>query len=374
MHIMKEVKKTMTKSSYLGIDLFAGSGGISYGLSQAGFDMRLGIEIDPNFAVTLKENNKNMKVVVSDIRVIDPAEVVKSSGLRKKDINLIVGGPPCQGFSQSNRRSRNLDNPLNNLYKEFFRFIRVLQPQVFLLENVAGLKTLHRGAVFQDILKTGEKVGYYVQWDVVNAEDFGVPQRRKRIIFIGTKQKTDNLFYVKKNKPVTVRSALDDLPILENGNAVGESKYSQDGKLSNYQKMMRKNNGNIVSNNLVTRNSALVVERYKYIPPGGNWKNIPPHLMSNYKNPDNCHGWIYYRLRWDEPSVVISNFRKNMLIHPEQHRGLSVREAARLQSFPDQYIFYGPLGSQQQQVANAGPPLLVEKMGNNIMKYLREVN
>ena len=364
----------MTKSSYLGIDLFAGSGGISYGLSQAGFDMRLGIEIDPNFAVTLKENNKNMKVVVSDIRVIDPAEVVKSSGLRKKDINLIVGGPPCQGFSQSNRRSRNLDNPLNNLYKEFFRFIRVLQPQVFLLENVAGLKTLHRGAVFQDILKTGEKVGYYVQWDVVNAEDFGVPQRRKRIIFIGTKQKTDNLFYVKKNKPVTVRSALDDLPILENGNAVGESKYSQDGKLSNYQKMMRKNNGNIVSNNLVTRNSALVVERYKYIPPGGNWKNIPPHLMSNYKNPDNCHGWIYYRLRWDEPSVVISNFRKNMLIHPEQHRGLSVREAARLQSFPDQYIFYGPLGSQQQQVANAGPPLLVEKMGNNIMKYLREVN
>jgi DNA (cytosine-5)-methyltransferase 1 len=364
----------MTKSPYLGIDLFAGSGGISHGLLQAGLDMRLGIEIDPNFAVTLKENNKNMKVVVSDIRVIDPAEVVKSTGLRKKDIDLIVGGPPCQGFSQSNRRSRNLDNPLNNLYKEFFRFIRVLQPQVFLLENVAGLKTLHRGAVFRDILKTGEKVGYYVQWDVVNAEDFGVPQRRKRIIFIGTKQKTDNLFYVKENKAVTVRSALDDLPILENGNAVDELKYSRDSKLSNYQKIMRKNNGNIVSNNLVTKNSALVVERYKYIPPGGNWKNIPPHLMSNYKNANNCHGWIYYRLIWDGPSVVISNFRKNMLIHPEQHRGLSVREAARLQSFPDDYIFYGPLGFQQQKVANACPPLLVEKIGNNIMKYLREAN
>lgn len=179
---------------------------------------------------------------------------------------------------------------------------------------------------------------------------------------------------MKENKAVTVRSALDDLPILENGNAVDELKYSRDSKLSNYQKMMRKNNGNIVSNNLVTKNSALVVERYKYIPPGGNWKNIPPHLMSNYKNANNCHGWIYYRLIWDGPSVVISNFRKNMLIHPEQHRGLSVREAARLQSFPDDYIFYGPLGFQQQKVANACPPLLVEKIGKNIMKYLREAN
>jgi DNA (cytosine-5)-methyltransferase 1 len=95
--------------------------------------------------------------------------------------------------------------------------------------------------------------------------------------------------------------------------------------------------------------------------------------MFNYKNPNNCHGWIYYRLKWDEPSVVISNFRKNMLIHPEQHRGLSVREAARLQSFPDYYLFYGPLTSQQQQVANAVPPLLAEKIGENIIKYLEEI-
>ena len=364
----------MTKSPHLGIDLFAGSGGISYGLLQAGFDMRLGIDIDPNFAFTLKENNKDMKVVVSDIRVLEPTEVVKSAGLRNKDIDRIVGGPPCRGFSQSNRRSRNLDNPLNNLYKEFFRFIRVLQPQIFLLENVAGLKTLHKGAVLQDILKIGEKLGYYLQWNIVNAEDFGVPQRRKRIIFIGTKQKADNLFEFKKNKPVTVRSALDDLPVLENGNVVDDLKYSRDSKLSNYQKIMRMNNGNIVSNNLVTKNGKLVMERYNYIPPGGNWRSIPAQLMSNYKNPNNCHGWIYYRLKWDEPSVVISNFRKNMLIHPEQHRGLSVREAARLQSFPDYYLFYGPLTSQQQQVANAVPPLLAEKIGKNIIKYLREVH
>lgn len=363
----------MTNSLYIGIDIFAGAGGLSYGLSQAGFDMRLGVEIEPNSSVTLKENNKRMTVRESDTKRIEPKEVINSVGLRKKDIDIIAGGPPCQGFSQSNCRSRHLNNPLNNLYKEFFRFVKVLQPQVFLLENVAGLRTLHKGVVLQDILNAGKKLGYYVQWDIVNAEDFGVPQRRKRIIFIGTKKKTSNLFRLKKSSAVAVRNALDDLPILENGNTVNELKYSRNSKLSNYQNKMRKNNGNTVSNNLVTRNSALVAERYEYIPPGGNWRNIPLHLMSNYKNLGNCHSWVYYRLKWEEPSVVISNFRKNMLIHPGQHRGLSVREAARLQSFPDYYVFYGPLGSQQQQVANAVPPLLAEKIGRNITQYLREV-
>jgi len=363
----------MTKVSYIGIDLFAGAGGLSYGLSEAGFDMKLTIESNSNFADTLRKNNRNLKVIVSDIREVEPAEAVKSAGLRKEDIHLIAGGPPCQGFSQSNRRSRNLDNPLNNLYREFFRFVKLIKPQVFLLENVAGLRTLHKGAVLHDILNKGKELGYYVQWDIINAEDYGVPQRRKRIIFIGTIEKTSSLFAVKRNKVITVREALDDLPILENGNSASELKYSRYTNLSDYQKKMRKNNGQTVLNNLVTKNSSLVVERYKHIPPGGNWKHIPPNLMRNYKNLNNCHSGIYYRLRWDEPSIVISNYRKNMLIHPEQHRGLSVREAARLQSFPDHYIFCGPLGSQQQQVANAVPPLVAEKIGKNIIKYLEEV-
>ena len=333
----------MTKSTYIAIDLFAGAGGLSYGLSQAGFNIKLGIENDANSANTLKKNSINQKVIVSDIRKIDPAEALESTGVQDKDIHLIAAGVPCQGFSQSNRRSRNLDNPLNELYKEFFRFVKVINPQVFLLENVAGLKTLHKGAVLQDILNIGKKLGYYIQWDIINAVDFGVPQRRNRIIFIGTKKKTRNLFGVKRTEVVTVREALDDLPVLENGNPTSELNYSRYTNLSNYQKKMRKNNGKTVANNLVTKNSSLVEMRYMYIPQGGNWQNIPKELMSNYKNINNCHRWIYHRLKWDEPSVVISNFRKNMLIHPEQHRGLSVREAARLQSFPDHYIFYGPL-------------------------------
>ncbi len=364
----------MAKIFPIGIDLFAGAGGLSYGLSRAGFNMVLGIEIDSNFAVTLRENNKDMKVVTSDIKVVDPAEAAVSAGVQKRDIDIIAGGPPCRGFSQSNRRTRDLNNPLNHLYKEFFRFVEALQPEVFLLENVAGLRTLQKGRVLQDILERGKELEYEVQWNEVNSEEFGVPQRRKRIIFIGTRKKVSNLFTQEKSSIVTVRSALDDLPTLENGNTINEIAYSRYSNLTEYQQKMRKNNGGTVSNNLITRNGTLVLERYKHIPPGGNWKDVPPHLLSNYRNPNNCHGWIYYRLKWDEPSVVVSNYRKNMLIHPKQNRGLSVREAARLQSFPDNYIFRGPLTSQQQQVANAVPPLLAEKIGINIMKYLLEVD
>lgn len=362
----------MARISPVGIDLFAGAGGLSYGLSQAGFNMVLGIEINSNFAVTLKKNNKNMKIVTSNIKAVDPIEAVESAGVQKTDIDIIVGGPPCRGFSQSNHRTRDLSNPLNHLYKEFFRFIKALHPQVFLLENVAGIKTLQKGKVLLDILERGKKLGYNVQWNDVSSEKFGVPQRRKRIIFIGTREKVNSFFTQKKSCIITVRSALNDLPILDNGNLINELTYLKYSNLTKYQQKMRKNNGGTVLNNLVTKNGRLVLERYKHIPQGGNWKCIPPHLLSNYRNPKNCHGWIYYRLIWDEPSVVVSNFRKNMLIHPKQDRGLSVREAARLQSFPDNYIFYGPLTSQQQQVANAVPPILAEKIGKNILNYLRD--
>jgi DNA (cytosine-5)-methyltransferase 1 len=136
---------------------------------------------------------------------------------------------------------------------------------------------------------------------------------------------------------------------------------------------MRQNNGTTVYNNLVTRNSSLIIARYKHIPQGGNWKSIPSNLFHNYKNPKNCHGSIYYRLKWDDSSVVLSNFRKSMLIHPEYDRGLSIREAARLQSFPDNFIFYGRLDFQQQLVADAVPPNLARIIGENIICYLKEI-
>jgi DNA (cytosine-5)-methyltransferase 1 len=197
-----------------------------------------------------------------------------------------------------------------------------------------------------------------------------VPQRRKRILVLGSKSEIFGVFEPRRKNLVTVRQATDDLPVLDNGNKLDIYDYSRRVNLSQFQKEMRKNNGRRVSNNLVTRNNSLVLERYKHIPEGGTWADIPAILMLNYKNLGNCHRFIYHRLKWDAPSISVSNFRKNMLIHPFQDRGLSVREAARLQSFPDHYAFYGPLGSQQQQVANAVPPLLAEQIGMNIAESM----
>jgi DNA (cytosine-5)-methyltransferase 1 len=349
-------------------------GGLSLGLSQAGFDMQLGVEIDSTAALNLKQNNKNMDVIASDIRTLDPVQLIKSRDLRKEDVNLIAGGPPCQGFSQSNLRTRSMANPANNLYKEYYRFIKYIKPDVFLFENVAGLKTLNNGELLRDILRIGSNLGYKIQWNIVNAEDFGVPQRRKRIILIGIRNATDRSFLaMRKGNIVTVRDAIDDLPRIDNGNDEDEMNYDRTLGLSDYQKKMRINSRNTVRNNMVTRNGELILERYKYIPQGGNWRNIPPHLLSNYRNTKNCHGWIYHRLKWDETSVVVGNFRKNMLIHPKSDRGLSVREAARLQSFPDNYIFYGRLDFQQQLVANAVPPFLAEQIGGDMINYLKEI-
>jgi DNA (cytosine-5)-methyltransferase 1 len=294
-------------------------------------------------------------------------DAVAQANIKPEELSILAGGPPCQGFSDSNRRTRTLDNPLNKLYLEFFRFVSSLNPPIFLLENVEGLKTLGNGAVLNNIIELGEKCGYSVQWSIVNAQDCGAPQRRRRIFFVGTKKKIENVFVLKSEKLTSVKQAIDDLPLLENGNRVDSLPYSRNKKLSKYQTLMRKNNCLIVRNNCVTRNNALVLKRYKHIPSGGNWQNIPKELMSNYKKIENCHRWIYHRLSWSKVSVPINNYRKNMLIHPEQNRGLSVREAARLQTIPDDYVFLGTLESQQQQVTNLVPPLMAKKIGENIL-------
>ncbi len=193
------------------------------------------------------------------------------------------------------------------------------------------------------------------------------------MIFVGAKGGYFSLIDSLGKPLVTVRQAIDDLPSLENGNPTEVLAYKKTTNLSDYQKLMRqKNSVSSVTNNKVSKNRELAITRYKLIPQGGNWRSLPKSMMSNYKNLENCHGWIYYRLKWDEPSIVISNFRKNMLIHPEEHRGLSVREAARLQSFPDDYIFYGNLGAQQQQIANAVPPIMAKAIGMQLQTALGE--
>ncbi len=373
------VKVKKRKNKPTAVDLFAGAGGLSLGFEEAGFQVLLAVEKEPYSAETYIENRRSKKTIVlmRDIADLNPLEILRVLGVKKGEIDIVIGGPPCQGFSTSNMRTRTLDNPKNHLYKEFIRFIKSLTPKWFLLENVAGMNSFKGGLVKNVIIGELENMGYSCKSRILNTAEYGIPQIRRRIFIIGNRISADFIFPNAshgdgKTAYTTVKEAISDLPLLENGNQKDLTKYAKsNGSLTNYKRRMRANWGKpYCRNNLVSKNTDLVLRRYQFIPQGGNWENIPSYLMRNYKNKRNCHSGIYKRLKWNEPSVVISNYRKCMLIHPDQDRGLSVREAARLQSFPDKYIFYGPLGYQQQQVANAVPPILAQKIAMAILGFI----
>jgi DNA (cytosine-5)-methyltransferase 1 len=347
------------------LDLFAGAGGFTCGARSAGLRVVQAIELNPNTVRTYAKNNPETDLIEGDIRLLDPISCLARVGLKPGAIDVILAGPPCQGFSESNRRTRTLDNPKNQLYTEVLRYAEALRPRCIIIENVAGLRTLGHGTVLRSIVKGCQDLGYDVEWKVLCAADYGIPQFRNRIFIVASDRSPSDLLPNGTHGPnlgrtnVSVRDAIDDLPVLRNGAAVDHMAYRRSEKLTEYQQLMR--NGmhpRIVQGNLVTRSAALIIERYRHIGRGHNWKALPKRLLKNYKDVTQCHTGIYHRLEWHLPSKVLGNFRKNMLIHPSQNRGLSVREAARLQSFPDLYEFVGSIGFQQQQVADAVPPLL----------------
>jgi len=202
--------------------------------------------------------------------------------------------------------------------------------------------------------------------EVLNASDYGVPQNRNRFFMVGNNQGIHFTFPIPNKNKVTVKDAIGDLPFLENGQKDERLPYRSRPSL--YAKLLRKESP-YAYQCYVSRNKDYVIERYKHIKAGQNWEAIPKHLMKNYKNTKNCHSGIYRRLDPSKTSIVISNYRKNMLIHPFQDRGLSVREAARIQSFPDNYIFEGSLMQIQQQIGNAVPPIMAEKIFQQIMRF-----
>ncbi|QDT66662.1 DNA (cytosine-5-)-methyltransferase [Calycomorphotria hydatis] len=355
----------------LALELFSGAGGMSCGFSHAGFQIVQAIEADQRAAETFRANHCETDLIVGNVANLDPLTVARRASIRRGDLTLLFGGPPCQGFSESNRRTRTLENPRNHLYRQFFRYVAALEPQWFVLENVAGLKTLADGAVLSSIIKRASELGYQAEWQELNAANFGVPQTRRRIFVVGNSlglpvQFPQPTHGTKGTTFVSVKDAISDLPHLPVGANCGCLPYRDGHRTSDYQKSMR-NGKDCVDGNVVTNNSKLVIKRYKQIRQGQNWEAIPAELMDNYFDSSRCHTGIYYRLKWGEPSKVIGNFRKNMLIHPTQNRGLSVREAARLQSFPDSYKFIGSIGFQQQQVADAVPPLLAEAVANAVL-------
>lgn len=347
----------------IGIDIFSGAGGLSLGAENAGITIALAIEKDQSAAKTFARNHPHAQILCDDISTINPLNYVKTNPF------IVFGGPPCQGFSLSNTKTRNENNKNNFLFLEFVRFVQKLKPDWFLFENVEGITTFNKGRTVLEIKECFKKIGYETSEEVLYASDYGVPQHRNRFFMVGNRLGIDFSFPEKNVTKVNVRDAIADLPNLKNGANFAELPYKKElNEVSSYARRMRRNS-KIAAQNFVSKNMDYVIERYKYIKHGENWKAIPDHLMTNYANVANCHSGIYKRLDPSLPSVVISNYRKNMLIHPYQDRGLSVREAARLQSFPDHFIFEGSLMHIQQQIGNAVPPLLAEAIFEKILSY-----
>ena len=349
-HNTKEKKK-----KYNVLDLFCGAGGLSYGFKLAGFSIVGGIEWEPSIMLTHKNNFKSRFEFTGDIKNVTDETIKKELS----DVDVIIGGPPCQGFSSANRHEKELDDPRNKLFYEYLRFVKIIKPKVFVIENVKEILTKDNGYAKNRILEITKELGYNVNVAVLNAADYGVPQYRRRAIFVGIRSELgitfnfDNLKKVKRK--VTVYDAIGDLCYPERQITNQFLAYAKDS--------------DVIYNHNPKFPKEIVVERMKHVPQGGNWKDVPPELWDTQR--DNRHSSAYRRLSFDEPSITIDTGHMNYF-HPIFNRVPTVRESARLQSFPDSFIFYGNQGSQYKQVGNAVPPLLGKVVANEIMRILTE--
>ncbi len=335
---------------------------MSVGARWAGVEVRLAVEADRHAAATYAGNHRGVRVINS------PVQTVRTFNLGASDEPVVVfGGPPCQGFSTSNQRTRSSENETNWLFREYLRVVRQIRPDWVVFENVRGILETERGYFIALISRSLRRAGYAISQWVLDAANYGVPQHRSRLFLVGSRDGLKIDPPKASPKPhVTVWQAIGDLPVLKNGASLDTLPYKCP-PLSTYARRLRGSRTRC-ANHLVTDSAGAILQRYVHVPQGGNWSDIPEGLMMNYEDRERCHTGIYRRLKNDRPSVVIGNFRKNMLIHPTQNRGLSVREAARLQSFPDCFEFQGSIGFQQQQVGNAVPPLLARAVFRQICK------
>lgn len=346
------------------IDIFSGVGGMSTGAIAAGIEIKYAVESDILAARAYELNHPNTVIIRKDIREVT---IKDFPNIKKKNPLILFGGPPCQGFSTSNQKTRNSNNSDNWLFLEYTRVANFLKPDWLIFENVKGLKETEGGIFLEKILTAFKQLGFSVSFFILNAANFGVPQKRERLFVIGARNGIElSPPDGRIKKPITVAEAFQGLPSLNNGADIDVLPYT--GKVQSKFAMLMRKKLRHCSGHLVTKNSELIVERYKHVPQGGNWENIPEKLMQNYSNRMRCHTGIYHRLKENFPSIVVGNFRKNMLIHPWENRGLSIREAARLQSFPDDFKFAGSIGFQQQQVGNAVPPLLAKAVFDLILE------
>lgn len=342
-------------------DLFAGVGGLSLGFEQAGFDVAFAVEFDKDIAAAYEKNHVGTIVYNTDICKLDPHKLMNRHG----KIDVVVGGPPCQGFSQKGKRLSVKDDR-NFLFRQYVRFVEALRPKFFVIENVPNIVTTANGYFKNEIIREFSELGYAVNADVFDVSDYGVPQQRRRAVFIGELGRNNVHFPIPHGKRVTVYDAISDMPPLESGEGAEIAGYRTPAANA-YQRMMRSGSCGVVRNHQATAHSQIALTRMRMIPKGMGKEVLPPeHRTKSIYSGTWCR-----LLEGDVAATITTRFdtpSSGRFTHPTQNRCITVREAARLQSFPDSFVFYGTKTSQMKQVGNAVPPLFANAIAKEILK------
>ncbi len=382
------------------IDLFCGAGGITQGFKQAGYHCLYANDFMPEAIETFRHNNPGTLAECNSIQDVNANELRKKLGIEKGELDVLVGGPPCQGFS-INAPSRFLNDPRNSLFKHYARFVEEFTPKTFVFENVPGLLSMADGAIFEKILQVFNELGYHLSVKILFGPHYGIPQERWRLILLGSQY--EELTHpapthfakgranfrgggtltipmssedTKRLLPaVNVGDAIRDLPKLSMGEGAEEVGYTSE-PTSTYALRLRNPDG-ITFNHFAAKLSKQNVERMQHVPPGGSWRDIPhellPRGMQQARKSD--HTKRYGRLSFQGLSGTVltkCDPHWGTVFLPDQDRTLSVREAARLQSFPDQYRFLGSRVSQYVQVGNAVPVLMAKAIAHAVRDHLAE--
>ena len=368
--ILIKNKKVITEkiTSFRILDLFCGAGGLSYGMEKNPyFKTVVALDNDPTVAETFKKNMPDSHVITGDITDCNvKKELIKKSQFFH--VNMIVGGPPCQGYSNKGKKL-GLADPRNFLFREYLSLVKEIKPEVFIIENVKALLSASNGWFRDEIVSAIKALGYHINFGVLNAANYGVPQARERAIFICSKQKPISLPKPIVKKYTTVRDAISDIAYLESGEGKFEQMYKNTA-LTSYQKLMRQNSVALF-NHIASKHKQVAIDKLKLIPPERGKECLPKELRGKQK-----FKTTWGRLKWDETSPTIdtrfdaaSNGTNN---HPFLNRAITPREAARIQSFDDKFIFYGSKVHIRKQIGNAVPPLMAEAIANHILEELKK--
>lgn len=375
------------------VDLFSGAGGLTLGLVDAGFDVRFSSDWDEACETTHKRNLPQVPFARTSVEQLTGADILAKTGLKVGDLDLLVGGPPCQGFSIIGQRK--IWDPRNGLVRHFLRIAEELKPRCVLIENVPGLATLEQGAVLREIGRMFTEAGYGVECAELLAAQYGVPQMRWRMFFVAWRLDQDlsggfpepthgrtGIGDLVPNRTIapadmegflTIGDAISDLPPIEAGQSADAYLKAPQ---TPYQAAMRVGSPKVLANHYAARLAAQNLVRIRALRPGQDWRDLPNELLPGgmQRALRKDHTRRYRRMRWDGVArSIITRFRdpkSGEYTHPEQHRTISIREAARIQSFPDWFVFEGSYTQQYDQVGNAVPPLLGRAVARELMTLL----